>query len=356
MIWYKLGQLTARAAAAGILICCATFHAARAGQVWSIVTEYPADTVAGRGVDLFSAALSKHTGGTLAGKAEFKAKRGPTDLVSAVLDDRVQVADVFSGELAKLDPVFELPTLPFEVQSVDESRRLACLAEPAYRNALSRVGLHMLFISPWPPTGLWSRQPVATTADMTSLRIRTYDAASATVLSGFGARAAALPVQDVRPLLRIGALDGVLSSGDGAVGKSLQADLPNFAAIHYAFPVSFVVMSQARYEALPEHLRHAVDKAVAVVQQEQWAVLPARIEQNYAEMRRAGVAVNTSIDDTLRERLHEVGQARLNDWLSRVSPDESDIVTRFRVKGAPSAQNACPLTLLEAVQCAHKLS
>ncbi|CAH2813578.1 MAG: hypothetical protein CBCREVIR_3771 [Candidatus Burkholderia crenata] len=254
--------------------------------------------------------------------------------MSTVLDNRAQVADVFTGSLAYLDPIFELFTLPFEVQSVDESRRLACLADPVYRNALSRAGLYLLFISPWPPTGLWSRQPIATAADMTSLRIRTYYVASATVLSGFGVRAAALSVQDVRPLLRTCTLDGVLSSGDGAVGKSLQADLPNFAAIHYAFPVSFVVMSQARYEAPPEHLRHALDKAGAVVQQEQWAVLPARIERNYAEMRRAGVAVNTSIDDTLRERLHEVGQARLrlDDWVSRVPPDESDIVTRFRVQ------------------------
>jgi TRAP-type C4-dicarboxylate transport system substrate-binding protein len=176
------------------------------------------------------------------------------------------------------------------------------------------------------------------------------------VLSGFGARAAALSVQDVKPLLRIGALDGVLSSGDGAVGKSLQTDLPNFAAIHYAFPVSFVVMSQARYEALPERLRHELDTAVAEVQQQQWAALPARIEQNYAEMRRAGVAVNTSIDDTLHDRLHEVAQARMNDWLSRVPRDESDIITRFRVQEAPSAQNTCPFSLLEAVQCARKLS
>ncbi|MDR6412161.1 UNVERIFIED_ORG: TRAP-type C4-dicarboxylate transport system substrate-binding protein [Burkholderia sp. 1595] len=356
MIWNKLVQLTTDAALAVALVCGAMIPAAHAGQTWSIATEYPADTVAGRGVESFAAALSRETGGAVTGKTEFKAKHEASNLVSAVLDDRLQVADVFTGALADLDPIFELSTLPFEVQSVDESRHLACLAEPAYRKALSRAGLHLLFISPWPPTGLWSRQPIATTADMASLRIRTYDAASATVLSGVGAHAAALPVQDVRPLLRTGALDGVLSSGDGAVGKSLQTDLPNFAAIHYAFPVSFVVVSQARYEALPEHLRHALDKAGAVVQQEQWAVLPARIERNYAEMRRAGVAVNTSIDDTLRQRFHEVGQARLDDWVSRVPPDESEIITRFRVQGAPSAQNACPLTSLEAVHYAHKLS
>ncbi|QIE30271.1 Bacterial extracellular solute-binding protein, family 7 (plasmid) [Caballeronia sp. SBC2] len=356
MIWYKLGRLTVYAAATGMLICCATYQTAQAGQVWSIVTEYPADTVAGRGVDLFSAALSKHTGGALTGKTQFKTKRGSTDLVSAVLEDHIQVADVFSGELTQIDPIFELPTLPFEVQSVGESRRLACLAEPAYRNALSRAGLHMLFMSPWPPTGLWSRQPITTVADIASLRIRTYDAASAAVLTSVGARAAVLSVRDVKPLLRIGALDGVLSSGDGAVGKSLQADLPNFASIHYAFPVSFVVMSQARYEALPEYLRFDLDKAVAEVQEKQWAALPARIEQNYAEMRRSGVAVNISIDGTLRERLNEVGQARLDDWISRVPPSEAGFITRFRRRGRVLAQHVCPLSSLEAVECAHKLS
>ena len=356
MIRNQLVKLMIYVALATVTVCGVMIPAAHAGQTWAVATEYPADTVAGRGVASFAAALSRETGGAVTGRTEFKAKHEALDLVSAVQDDRLQVADVFTGSLARLDPIFELSTLPFEVQSVDESRRLACLAEPAYRNALSRAGLHLLFISPWPPTGLWSRKPIATTADMTSLRIRTYDAASATALSGFGTRAAALPVQDVRPLLRVGALDGVLSSGDGAVGKSLQTDLPNFAAIHYAFPVSFVVMSQARYEALPEHLRHELDRAVTEVQQEQWAALPARIEENYAEMRRAGVTLNTSIDDTLHERLLEVGQARVNDWLSRVSSDESDIIRWFRSRGAPSAQNTCPLSVLEAVRCAHKLS
>ncbi|WP_236861955.1 hypothetical protein [Burkholderia mayonis] len=70
----------------------------------------------------------------------------------------------------------------------------------------------------------------------------------------------------MRPLLRTGALDGVLSSGDGAVGRSFHAELPNFAAIHHAFPVSFVVMSQTRYDALPDELRVQLDKAALSIQ------------------------------------------------------------------------------------------
>jgi len=353
MIFYKLGYRTIRTAAAVMLICCATLQTARAEQVWSIATAYPADTVAGRGIESFAATLSKQTGGAVTGETQFKTKRGPTELVSAVLDNHVQVADVFTGALAHLDPIFELSTLPFEVTSVEASRRLTCTAEPAYRSALLRAGLHMLFISPWPPTGLWSRQPVTTVADLVNQRIRTYDDASAKVLVKLGAQAAELPVQDIKSLLHSGQIDAVLSSGDGAVGQSLEAYLPNFSAIQYAFPLSFVVMSQSRYEALPAKLQTQLDEAATETQRQQWTSLPIRIRENDAAMRHAGVVLNMPLDNVLKTRFREAGRSRMQDWLSRVSPEYVDIIKAFKNDDVPVAQSACSFGLLLAKHSPH---
>ncbi|MGF6641601.1 TRAP transporter substrate-binding protein DctP [Paraburkholderia sp. MM6662-R1] len=348
MIRIRLGQRITHAVLAAFLACGTAGHAARAGQTWTIASDHPADTAAGRGVQSFVAALTRQTDGVLTGRAEFMAKAATKDPVAAVLDGNVQAVDVFAGALAHVDPIFELSTLPFAVRSEEESRRLACLAKPAYRRALLRAGLHLLFISPWPPTGLWSRQPVTTLADLANLRVRTYDDASAEVLGALGAHGAALPVQDVGSLLRNGRLDAVLSSGDGAVGITLQANLSNFNAIHYAFPVSFVVMSQSRYEALPEKLRPKLDAAANEVESQQWTSLPARIRANDVQMQHAGVRVNTSIDNALDVRLREAGQARVYDWLSRVPPEDADIIRTFQHQEAPAAQVPCPLSLLEA--------
>ncbi|PTB16998.1 C4-dicarboxylate ABC transporter substrate-binding protein [Trinickia symbiotica] len=348
MMHTKFGQLIARTVLALALVSAQDVHGVRAGQTWTMASAYPADTVSGRAVASFAAALSRRTGGALKGATEFGFSGVEADLVEAVQDGSVQVAGVYSGSLTHLDPIFELPTLPFEVHSVDEARRLACLAEPAYRRALSRAGLHLLFISPWPPTGLWSRQPVMTVADIATLRIRTYDAASAEVLRALGAHAVVLPVRDVEPLLHIGGLDAVLSSGDGAVGRSLQADLSNFNAIHYAFPVSFVVVSQSRYEALPKKHRSQLDEAAADAEREQWTSLPARIRANYAQMQQAGVVVNTSIDAGLSVRLRKAGEARVEKWLSRAPPEEAGIMKAFLNQGAPVAQDRCPLNMLDA--------
>lgn len=313
-----------------------------------MVSDHPVGTVAGDAVQSFAALLTRYTGGLLEGSVIAKSGAVPTDLVAAVQQGRIEVADVFAGSLTQLDPIFELPTLPFVAQSADEARRLACIAEPTYQQALARAGLHLLFVSPWPPTGLWSRRPVVTTSDVMSLTVRTYDKASAAVLQSIGVRAAALPVRDIVPLLRIGALDAVLSSGDGSVGKEIGADLSNFSALRYAYPTSFVVMKESRYEALPETLQRQVSDAAAEAGRRQWLSLPARIQANYAWMQHAGVAVSMAVDEQLKARLNEAGRARVDEWLSRVPPDYADIIKALERTSTPSAEDPCSTSLIKA--------
>ena len=323
-------------------------HAHQGTQEWSMVSDHPAGTVAGDAVQSFAVSLSRHTGGLLTGSVTSKSEAGSTDLVDAVEQGRVEVADLFAGSLTRLDPIFELPTLPFVVHSANEARQLACIAEPAYRQALSRAGLHLLFVSPWPPTGLWSRQPVVTASDVASLKIRTYDDASAAVLRSIGARAAALPVQDIGPLLRTGGLDAVLSSGDGSVGKELGEDLSNFSALRYAYPTSFVVMRAAIYEALPEIQQRQVDDAAAEVGRQQWMSLPRRIQANYVRMQHAGVVVSASVDMQLKARLQEAGRAQVADWMSRVPANYAGIIQALQTTNPASREDPCSTSLIEA--------
>jgi len=315
--------------AAGLLVYVIGVSPAFAQQTWSMATVYPADTMAGHGIERFSTALVDQSEGDVIGQVTFGVKHSANELIASVLGGRLQACGVFGGSLVQFDPIFELATLPFNIHSIAESKKLADLAEPYYRAALSRMGLHLLFVSPWPPTGLWSRKPISTLADIQAMRIRTYSEPSARVLSEIGAHAQALPIQDVKPMLLAGTLDGVLSSGDGAVGRSIHSELPNFTAISYAYPFSFVVMGEARYRALSDARRGNVDRAAEQAKREQWAELPKRVELNYRAMHLSGVRVKTSIDADLSQRFNQTRQTYLRDWLSRVNADYADIVGKL---------------------------
>ena len=94
-------------------------------------------------------------------------------MIAAVRDGRVPAGDAFAGALGAVHPLFGLSSLPFLATSIDEAKRLADLARPAYERALSRFGQRFLHTTPWPASGIWSKRPVATAEDLRALSIRT---------------------------------------------------------------------------------------------------------------------------------------------------------------------------------------
>ncbi|CAD6562873.1 TRAP transporter substrate-binding protein DctP [Paraburkholderia sabiae] len=309
-----------------------------------MVTAYPQDTVSGNSLRVFAERAAIETRGYVGPHLQYRSHRGTGQLLLDVQSGRVDVADVFGGDLAVLDPLFELSTLPFLAQNEAEASTLECLAEIEYRRALASAGLHLLVMSPWPPTGLWSRKPISSIRDVVDLKIRTYDQASASVFANMGAHAVSLPMGDMKRLVRTGNINAVLSSGDGAVGDTLAGMLPNFADVRYAFPVSLLLMSEERFRALPAEVQQQLTSASRAAQKAQWQALPERMETNYARMRENGVSVQDPITVDLHAALEREGQARALEWSGRVRPAVRAVLAAYRNRAA-AVGNECRRSL-----------
>jgi TRAP-type transport system periplasmic protein len=83
-------------------------------------------------------------------------------MLAAIADGRVQAGDAFAGALEAEDAIFALPSLPFLVTSIADARRLADLARPFLAAALQNKGQRLLYLTPWPPSGIWSKSPLKT--------------------------------------------------------------------------------------------------------------------------------------------------------------------------------------------------
>ncbi|RKE23890.1 TRAP-type C4-dicarboxylate transport system substrate-binding protein [Paraburkholderia sp. BL23I1N1] len=316
---------------------------------WSMVTTYPEDTVSGRGLRSFAERVETETEGYIAPHIQYRMSKRTAQLVDDVRAGRVDAADIFGGNLGRLDPLFELSTLPFLAQSEADAKTLACIAEPAYRSALAKAGLHLLVVSPWPPTGLWSRTPLRSASDIAHLKVRTYDEASATALGNVGAQASSLPMEQVKPLVSEGGIDAVLSSGDGSVGDTLAGILPNFAAVRYAFPVSFLVMSESRFKALSTQRQQQLTAAAHDVQTAEWQAILQRIAINYTHMRNNGVAIEDPISTDLRAKLQNEGRARAREWLGRAGSAGQAIFDAYNSRLTAPAGSECRSGAVEAL-------
>ncbi|ELA01145.1 TRAP transporter substrate-binding protein [Cupriavidus metallidurans] len=295
-------------------------HAQPAPVVWQMATEYPATSMPGEGLTTFAQEVTTRTQGTLAPQPTFDASAGikSAQMPAAIRNGKLQAGDAFGGALGEVDPIFLLSSLPFVATSVDKAHRLADLARADYAQAFEKQGQHLLYITPWPPTGLWTRKPVGTLDDLRSLSVRAYDETSADVMRAAGAKAQNLSFADAMPRLKDGSVNAVLSSGDGGAGRKLWDYLPHFTAIGYAMPLSFTTVNAAAWQSLTSAQRDAVTAAAKATEDKQWSRLNTRLTENTARMRTNGVTIDDNPAPAVQQALQAAGLSAVGVWQTRV--------------------------------------
>ena len=306
--------------------------AARAQTVWEMPTEYPQSAMPGLGVTIFARHVADLSAGKLLIRPSFDATEGirSADMLTAIAERRVAAGDAFAGSLEAEDAIFALPSLPFLVTSIADAKRLADLARPYLATALQHRGQRLLYLTPWPPSGIWSKAPLKTLPDLSGLSIRTYDKTSREVFAGAGARAVSLNFADTMPKLADGSVNAVLSSGDGGAGRGLWQFLRYFSEITYSLPMSVASVNQVVYDELTPELREAIDSASRQTEAELWLALPTRLRENYAHMRDNGVTIDTSPFPAIIAALQSGAVAAQQSWCARSEPICEQVLGAFK--------------------------
>jgi TRAP-type C4-dicarboxylate transport system substrate-binding protein len=296
--------------------------AARAQAVWDMPSEYPQSAMPGLGVTLFAQHVGELSAGKLTIKPSYDAASGirSAGMLAAIAEGRVQAGDAFAGALGAEDPIFALPSLPFLVRSSADARRLADLARPYLAAALQKRGLRLLYLTPWPPSGIWSKTPLQSISDLSGLSIRTYDKVSSEVFASVGAKAAAISFADTMPKLADGSVNAVLSSGDGGISRELWQYLPYFSEITYSLPLSIAGVNQALYDGLSGDLRESVDTAARQTEMELWVALSTRLQENYLRMRQSGVTIDQHPAAAIVEAFQPGAAAAQRGWCEQSGP------------------------------------
>jgi TRAP-type C4-dicarboxylate transport system substrate-binding protein len=294
-------------------------HAHPHGEQWALANEYPATSLPGEADAWFAVRVAELTQGGLSviampdGRLGYKSR----EQLKAVAEGKIAMADTFAGALADEHPLFALSTLPFVVEGIAQARALYDAARPLYAAQLAKRNQKLLFATPWPASGLWSKRRIDSPGDLASLRIRAYDEAGAGVFVALAAASSVVSFADLPAKLERGEIDAVLSSGDGGAGAKLWGRLPFFTELSMAIPLSFTTVNLDKWRALDEATRAAVEEAARDAESRAWSAWDERRSRNYARMREHGVTISTEISAGMRTRLHDAGRTAASAWAGR---------------------------------------
>src|SRR3954469_15877429 len=163
-------------------------HAADAQVRWVMATEYPASNISGIGLTTFARLLSERTNGfvTAQNALDNELKISSGEMLKAAQEGRISGGDAFAGPLEATDPIFGLASLPFVVQSIESAKAVNGRARELYEKALAARGLKLLYMTIWPSTGIWTARPLASSDELRTIAVRSYDYNSAEVMRAAG--------------------------------------------------------------------------------------------------------------------------------------------------------------------------
>tara|TARA_R110002074_G_scaffold354774_5_gene526665 strand:+ start:354 stop:1349 length:996 start_codon:yes stop_codon:yes gene_type:complete len=301
---------------------------------WDMANEYQETSIHGQAQKVFTDTAREASGGAIeitnhfGGSIGYKSK----EHFDAVADGALPIANTSVGQVAGIEPMFLLSSLPFLVGSAEDAQLLWEVSRPAYEEVFARNNQILLYASPWPPAGVWARKAIDSKDALADVKIRAWDASGTSTLINAGAAAIQMSWADVVPQLASGGIDGVLTSAEGGTNAKFWEHLSHFSALNYSMSLNMTHVNKDSWDALTDDQRAALQTASEAASEAAWGALASRVNENYADMEANGITVVKEVPAEFLNQLSEAGEQVYADWLEKVGDAGQKILDEYRAK------------------------
>ncbi len=300
-------------------------------QQWTMHIAWPEGNFHTKGVIKLAELVSEKTNGEFnidvnaGGALGFKGQ----EVLGVVRDGTLPIAEVFMGSAQGDEPIFGLTSVPLLVSSYDEAAELYKIAKPYYENALAKHNSLLLYAVPWPPSGIYTKNPLKSPDDLKNLKMRTYDSNSAKFAEGLGAQGLAIPFSELYTALSTGLINAVLTSSQTGVDASLWEVADYFTRINYAFPLNMVIVNKDAFNALSQDKQQALLDAAAEIEEMQWQTSSKADAESAKTLEANGMTVSSDISPELATAMSKVASDIEAEWLKLAGEDGKAVLDSF---------------------------
>jgi TRAP-type C4-dicarboxylate transport system substrate-binding protein len=280
------------------------------------LTVWNEDNYQTRGLMLMTERVSALTGGEVELRVEFGGTlgyKGP-ELLKAVGDGQLDIAEMVASNVAGDAPVFGLRTLPMMIADWDEIALFDKLAKPYYEKACEAMNQHLLVISPWPFGGLWANKEVKVMADMKGLKLRSYDRNGALFAAAVGAQGLNVPYSEAYTGLATGLIDSVITSAisvrEGKFYEVCKYHMP----IAFATATSVTTINKDVWDKLTPEQQKALETASEECQAFLWDEVKKVVAENDQFCYDNGVTP-VPVSEAFHDELVGAAKSVADDWL-----------------------------------------
>ncbi len=307
----------------GMFISCSLFAMNLAGaEKWDMPLAYSASNYHTQIAAEFAAAVTEATQGELeiVTHPNGSLYKG-SEIYEAVQTGKAPIGERLISALGAVHPIFEIDVLPFLVDDFDDARKLYSVTRSIIESRLEQSGLILLYAVPWPPQGLYTKQPINGVDDMKGTLFRAYNDSTSRLAVLMGAMPTNIEEVGISEAFASGMAESMISSSATGYDRKIWEYVSHWYDVHAWIPKNMVFANREAWNRLDADTRATILDAALAAETAGWATAQELSEWYKANLVANGMAVLPA-SDRLKADLVSIGKTMMLEWLSRA--DEID--------------------------------
>jgi len=265
--------------------------------------------------------MTVHAGGSLGIRAN--------ESLRAVEDGAVQMAEFAAFQNVGDVPLLGIESIPFLIKDYAQLRKMHAIVRPQWEAELEKRNQKALYIVPWPSQNFFTKKPVASIADLDGIRMRTYDANTATMVQRLGMVALQMNNTDIVPALATGKLDAVMTSGSTAASQKYWEFLNHTYNTNHLWASNIMSVNMDAWNELTAEQQSTIEALAKKMEPEFWAVSEGEHTKRMAQLKENGMTVDPASPEMLA-KMREATADMADDFAKRVGPGAADAIAKFK--------------------------
>jgi TRAP-type C4-dicarboxylate transport system substrate-binding protein len=253
------------------------------------------------------------------------------DILRAESTGQVNIAEFLLGQFGNDEPVFNADNVPFLAAGYDAAWKLYQAQKPVLEKTLEKRGLKLLYSVAWPGQGIYTKEPLASIADLKGTKFRTYSPMTARLAELLGASPTVVQVPEVPQMFATGAIQAMITSS--ATGTSTKAweFVKNYYKTSAMHPKNAVVVNLRGFSRLSKAEQDALVKSAATAEKRGWDMSKAREQEGNETLAKNGMSVRDP-DAAMKAAFQKIGNQMAQEWEKAAGAEGQAILKRYMGK------------------------
>jgi TRAP-type C4-dicarboxylate transport system substrate-binding protein len=313
--------------AAAALLCTGS---AMSAEKWDLPTAYPATNFQTVNAQEFAKCVADGTKGeiTMVVHPNGSLFKG-NDIKRAVQTGQTQIGERLLSAHENENPLFGTDSIPFLATSYDASVKLYAAARPQLETLLEGQGLMLLYSVPWPPQGLYFQKDVNSVADMSGVKVRSYNSSTAKLAEKTGMAPITLEPAEISQGLAAGVIQSLITSAVTGQDSKAWEQLSNFYSVDAWMPRNSVIVNKAVWDGLDDSKRAAIKDCASKAEVAGLEKSKAANDAAVKVLMQKGMKV-LAPSEKLSAELRAIGQELTAGWIERAGEAGKAVIDAFQ--------------------------